>query len=172
MDKSRKDNMKKTSKIIILMNLLAVAACATAFGQAVTVTPPLFVETSERKDFIEKGMTQDMVIALIGRPDVVCWDNHEKTMYHAVYKYEIYKCSFTFTMEAPVRGRSFRESNKSDIEAKYAASASIYYYVKNGEWTVYKVVGSTENYNAYRKNNYQPLNRMCEPDDAVLIERY
>jgi hypothetical protein len=173
MDKSRKDNMKKTRKIIILMNLLAVAACATAFGQAVTVTPPLFVETSERKDFIEKGMTQDMVSALIGSPDKMYWDNSEKTVYHAVYEYEVYKCSFSFTLESPQRtGSQFRETSKSKVEARYAASVAVYFYKNDGKWIVFKVIGSDKDYKAYRENGYNPLRRMCVPDDAVLVEQY
>ena len=118
-------------------------------------------------------MTQDMVSALIGRPNKVYWDNSEKTMFHAVYEYEVYKCSFSFTMESPQRtGDRFRESSKSNVEAKYAASVSVYFYMNNGKWTVFKVIGSPKEYKAYRENNYNPLRRMSAPDDAVLVEKY
>jgi len=47
-----------------------------------------------------------------------------------------------------------------------------YYPMNNGKWTVFKVIGSPKEYKAYRENNYNPLRRMCAPDDAVLIEKY
>ena len=76
-------------------------------------------------------------------------------------------------MESPQRtGDRFRESSKSSVEAKYAASVSVYYYMNNGKWTVFKVIGSPKEYKAYRENNYNPLRRMSAPDDAVLVEKY
>ena len=156
-----------------LVSLLVSLSLNMAWGQAVTVTSPVFLQSEKTSDLIEKGMTQDMVSALIGRPDEVYWDNSEKTMYHAVYKYEIYKCSFSFTMESPQStGGRFRESTKSNVEAKYAASLVVYFYMNNGKWTVFKVIGSSKEYKAYRENNYNPLRRMSAPDDAVLVERY
>ena len=44
--------------------------------------------------------------------------------------------------------------------------------MNNGKWTVFKVIGSPKEYKAYRENNYNPLRRMCAPDDAVLVEKY
>jgi hypothetical protein len=167
--------MKSTRKYVRIWfaSLLAILSQNFAWGQAVTVTSPVFLQSEESSNLIEKGMTQDMVSALIGRPDEVYWDNSEKTMYHAVYKYEIYKCSFSFTMESSQRtGGRFRESTKSNVEAKYAASVTIYYYMNNGKWTVFKVIGSSKEYKAYRENNYNPLRRMCVPNDAVLVEKY
>ena len=156
-----------------LVSLLVSLSLNMAWGQAVTVTSPVFLQSEETSDLIEKGMTQDMVSALIGRPNKVYWDNSEKTMFHAVYEYEVYKCSFSFTMESPQRtGDQFRESSKSNVEAKYAASVSVYYYMNNGKWTVFKVIGSPKEYKAYRENNYNPLRRMSAPDDAVLVEKY
>ena len=156
-----------------LVSLLVSLSLNMAWGQAVTVTSPVLLQSEETSDLIEKGMTQDMVSALIGRPNKVYWDNSEKTMFHAVYEYEVYKCSFSFTLESPQRtGDRFRESSKSNIEAKYAASVSVYYYMNNGKWTVFKVIGSPKEYKAYRENNYNPLRRMSAPNDAVLLERY
>ena len=156
-----------------LVSLLVLLSLNMTWGQAVTVTSPVLLQSEETSDLIEKGMTQDMVSALIGRPNKVYWDNPEKTMFHAVYEYEVYKCSFSFTMESPQRtGDQFRESSKSSVEAKYAASVSVYYYMNNGKWTVFKVIGSPKEYKAYRENNYNPLRRMSAPDDAVLVEKY
>ena len=156
-----------------LVSLLVSLPLNMAWGQAVTVTSPVFLQSEKTSDLIEKGMTQDMVSALIGRPNKVYWDNPEKTMFHAVYEYEVYKCSFSFTMESPQRtGDRFRESSKSSVEATYAASVSVYYYMNNGKWTVFKVIGSPKEYKAYRENNYNPLRRMSAPDDAVLVEKY
>ena len=126
---------------------------------------PVFVE--ESKDLIEKGMTQDMVVALIGRPDEVYWDNDEQTLYHATYKYQVYKCSFSFSFDS--KGK---ESSRSDITALYSAETKVYFHKGNDGWLVYKVIGSTANYNEYRNNNYQPIRRMCEPEGSVLIRRY
>ena len=67
------------------MSLLVSLSLNMAWGQAVTVTSPVFLQSEETSDLIEKGMTQDMVLALIGRPNKVYWDNSEKTMCHAVY---------------------------------------------------------------------------------------
>lgn len=166
-------NTQRSHSGMRLVSLLVSLLLNTAWGQAVTVTSPVFLQSKETSDLIEKGMTQDMVSALIGRPDEVYWDNSEKTMCHAVYKYEIYKCSFSFTMESSQRtGGRFRESTKSNVEAKYAASLSVYFYMNNGKWTVFKVIGSSKEYKAYRENDYNPLRRMCAPDDAVLVEKY
>ena len=84
-------NTHRSHRGIGLVSLLVSLSLNMALGQAVTVTSPVFLQSEETSDLIEKGMTQDMVSALIGRPDEVYWDNSEKTMYHAVYKYEIYK---------------------------------------------------------------------------------
>ena len=126
---------------------------------------PVIMEAS--KDLIEKGMTQDMVVSLIGRPDEVYWDNDKQTLYHATYKYQVYKCSFSFSFDS--KGN---ESSGSDITALYSADAKVYFHNVNGEWLVYKVIGSTTNYNEYRNNNYNPIRRMSEPDGSVLIRRY
>lgn len=158
---------------IWLASLLVSLSLSMAWGQAVTVTSPLFLQSEETSDLIEKGMTQDMVLALIGRPDKVHWDNSDKTMYHAIYKYEVYKCSFSYTLESPQRtGGRFREASESKVEAKYAASVSVYFYMNDGKWTVFKVIGSTKEYKAYCENGYNPLRRMNTPDDAVLVEKY
>lgn len=167
--------MKSTRKYgrIWFASLLAILSQNIAWGQAVTVTSPVFLQSEESSNLIEKGMTQDMVSALIGSPDKMYWDNSEKTVYHAVYEYEVYKCSFSFTLESPQRtGSQFRETSKSKVEAKYAASVAVYFYKNNGTWIVFKVIGSDKDYKAYRENDYNPLRRMCVPDDAVLVEQY
>ena len=167
--------MKSTRKYgrIWFASLLAILSQNIAWGQAVTVTSPVFLQSEESSNLIEKGMTQDMVSALIGSPDKMYWDNSEKTVYHAVYEYEVYKCSFSFTLESPQRtGSQFRETSKSKVEAKYAASVAVYFYKNNGTWIVFKVIGSDKDYKAYRENGYNPLRRMCVPDDAVLVEQY
>lgn len=156
-----------------LVSLLMSLSLNMAWGQAVTVTSPVFLQSEESSSLIEKGMTQDMVSALIGSPDKMYWDNPEKTVYHAVYEYEVYKCAFSFTLESPQRtGGQFRETSKSKVEAKYAASVSVYFYKNNGAWIVFKVIGSDKEYKAYRENGYNPLRRMCAPDEAVLVEQY
>lgn len=167
--------MKSTRKQgrIWLASLVVILSQNIAWGQAVTVTPPVFLQSEESSNLIEKGMTQDMVSALIGSPDKMYWDNSEKTVYHAVYEYEVYKCSFSFTLESPQRtGSQFRETSKSKVEAKYAASVAVYFYKNDGKWIVFKVIGSDKDYKAYRENGYNPLRRMCVPDDAVLVEQY
>jgi len=167
--------MKSTRKQgrIWLASLVVILSQNIAWGQAVTVTSPVFLQSEESSNLIEKGMTQDMVSALIGSPDKMYWDNSEKTVYHAVYEYEVYKCSFSFTLESPQRtGSQFRETSKSKVEAKYAASVAVYFYKNNGTWIVFKVIGSDKDYKAYRENGYNPLRRMCVPDDAVLVEQY
>ena len=167
--------MKSTRKQgrIWLASLVVILSQNIAWGQAVTVTSPVFLQSEESSNLIEKGMTQDMVSALIGSPDKMYWDNSEKTVYHAVYEYEVYKCSFSFTLETPQRtGSQFRETSKSKVEAKYAASVAVYFYKNNGTWIVFKVIGSDKDYKAYRENGYNPLRRMCVPDDAVLVEQY
>ena len=51
-----------------LVSLLVSLSLNMAWGQAVTVTSPVILQSEETSDLIEKGMTQDMVLALIGRP--------------------------------------------------------------------------------------------------------
>lgn len=133
------------------------------------ITPsPILMSTQDdtARELVEKGMTRDMVIALIGDPDEVHWDNAQKTLYHATYNYEVYKCTFSVSIDR--RG----ESSRSNIVAKYAAKATVYFSLNNGRWVVYKTVGSTTNYSEYRKNGWKPIRRMIEPEGAVLVERY
>ena len=94
-------------------------------------------------------------------------------MYHAVYNYEVYQCSFSFALESTRgTGGQIRETSKSKVEAKYAASVLVYFYKNDGKWIVFKVIGSDKEYKAYRENGYNPLRRMCVPNDAVLVEKY
>lgn len=167
--------MKSTRKYgkIWFASLLAILSQNIAWGQAVTVTSPVFLQSEESSNLIEKGMTQDMVSALIGSPDKMYWDNSEKTVYHAVYEYEVYQCSFSFALESTRgTGGQIRETSKSKVEAKYAASVLVYFYKNDGKWIVFKVIGSDKEYKAYRENGYNPLRRMCVPNDAVLVEKY
>lgn len=134
---------------------------------AITPLPmPISSQPNATQDLIEKGMTQDMVVALIGKPDEVHWDNAQKTLYHATYSYEVYKCTFSVSIDS--RG----ESSRSNVVAKYAASATVYFSLDKGQWVIYKTVGSTTNYNEYRKNGWEPIRRMIEPEGAILIEEY
>ena len=134
---------------------------------AITPLPILMSSQHDAtQDLIEKGMTQDMVVALIGKPDEVHWDNTQKTLYHATYNYEVYKCTFSASIDR------HGESSRSDIVAKYAAKATVYFSISNGQWIVYKTVGSTTNYAEYRKNGWRPIRRMIEPDGAMLMEKY
>lgn len=133
---------------------------------AVSVIPSVAWNNKE-DDLIDRGMTQDMVVALIGQPADLYWDNGKKTCFHAVYKYELYDCSFVFS-----HGVNGRESHRSEIIAKYVVRVKVYYVKDNDRWIVYKVVGSTKDYNAYRENDFKPIRRMGHPDDAVLLERY
>ncbi len=133
---------------------------------AVSVIPSVAWNNKE-DDLIDRGMTQDMVVALIGQPMVSYWNNDKKTCSHAVYRYELYQCSFSFSLD-----RYGKSSNRSETIAKYAAQVKVYYAKKNDRWIVYKIVGSTKNYNAYRNNNFKPIRRTTRPDNAELIERY
>lgn len=140
----------------------------TVGGDSLPPIQPAFnLMPNVENDLVEKGMTENMVEALIGEPDESYWDNDDETCYHAVYEYEVYQCSCSISLEA-----GGRESSKSKIIAKYSAEAKVYYALENGRWKVYKVVGSTKDYGEYRKNGNRPIRRMMVPDDACLVERY